>query len=64
MNSGHTAALNIVDNNIQELRKKGATLIIPAGHRMNVKSAIAYAAYGHEKIDAVIAIAPGHTPDL
>ncbi len=35
-----------------------------AGHSMDANAAIAYAAYGHEKIDAVIAIAPGHTPDL
>ena len=31
---------------------------------MGANASIAYAAYGHEKIDAVIAIAPGHTPDL
>ena len=60
----YPAALGIVENNIRELRKKGATVIVLAGHSMGANASIAYAAYGHEKIDAVIAIAPGHTPDL
>ena len=60
----YQAALGIVGNNIQELRKKGAKVIILAGHSMGANASIAYAAYGDEKIDAVIAIAPGHTPDL
>ena len=60
----YPAALGIVENNIQELQKKGAKFIVLAGHSMGANAAIAYAAYGHEKINAVIAIAPGHTPDL
>ncbi len=60
----YPAALGIVENNIQELRKKGAKIIVLAGHSMGANASIAYAAYGHEKIDAIIAVAPGHTPDL
>ena len=60
----YPAALGIIENNIQELRKKGAKVIVVAGHSMGANASIAYAACGHEIIDAVIAIAPGHTPDL
>jgi len=59
----YSAALKIVTGNIDELRKSGSTIIVLAGHSKGANAAIAYAAYGREKIDAVIAIAPGHTPD-
>ena len=59
----YSAALEILTSNIQELRKSGFTVIVLAGHSKGANAAIAYAAYGREKIDAVIAIAPGHTPD-
>jgi pimeloyl-ACP methyl ester carboxylesterase len=60
----YPAALEIVDNQVRELRKRGAQMVILAGHSMGANAAVAYAANGHEKIDGVIAIAPGHTPDL
>jgi len=60
----YAAALEIIDRNIKELRQNGgATTIILAGHSMGANAAIAYAAHGQEKIDGVVAIAPGHTPD-
>ena len=60
----YSAALEIVTSNIQELRKKGSTVIVLAGHSKGANAAIAYTAYGREQIDAVIAIAPGHIPDI
>ena len=59
----YPGAMGILDNAVRELRKEGATVVVVAGHSMGANASIAYAAYGHEKIDAVIAIAPGHTPD-
>ena len=60
----YSAALEIVTGNIEELRKNGSTVIVLAGHSKGANAAIAYAAYGREKIDAVIAIAPGHMPEI
>jgi len=60
----YSAALEIVTGNIQELRKNGSTVIVLAGHSKGANAAIAYAAYGREKIDAVVAIAPGHMPEI
>ncbi len=60
----YAAALEMVTSTIQELRKSGSTLIVLAGHSKGANAAIAYTAYGREKIDAVIAIAPGHMPEI
>jgi acetyl esterase/lipase len=59
----YPAAMGILDDAVRELHRKGASVVVMAGHSMGANASIAYAAYGHEKIDAVIAIAPGHTPD-
>jgi pimeloyl-ACP methyl ester carboxylesterase len=59
----YPAAIALIDDSIRQLRKDGATLVVVAGHSMGANSAIAEAVYGHEPVDAVIAIAPGHTPD-
>ncbi|MEI8033469.1 MAG: hypothetical protein WCH05_09005 [Chlorobiaceae bacterium] len=48
---------------VRELRQRGATVIVIAGHSTGANAAIACAAYGSEKVDGIIAIAPGHTPD-
>ena len=42
----YSAALEIVTSNIQELRKKGSTVIVLAGHSKGANAAIAYTAYG------------------
>jgi pimeloyl-ACP methyl ester carboxylesterase len=59
----YPAAIVSIDDSVRELRKDGATVVVVAGHSMGANAAIAAAAYGHEAVDAVIAIAPGHTPD-
>ena len=59
----YPAALEIVDRSVRELRNAGATLVVVAGHSMGANAAVAEAAYGHEPIDGVVAIAPGHAPE-
>lgn len=48
---------------VKSLRDKGAKRIILAGHSLGANAAIAYAGSGHD-IDGIIAIAPGHVPDV
>jgi len=55
-------ALNEIDLSVNTLKQKGATRIVIAGHSMGANAAIAYAAY-HGGVDAVILLAPGHSPD-
>lgn len=51
-----------IDAAAAELKKEGATRIIIAGHSLGANVALYYAA--RVKVDGVIAIAPGHTPEL
>jgi pimeloyl-ACP methyl ester carboxylesterase len=59
----YSAAIALIDDSVRGLRKDGATVVVVAGHSMGPNAAIAEAVYGHESVDAVIAIAPGHAPD-
>lgn len=59
----YPAALAEVEASVQALREKGAKKIIVGGHSFGANGAITYAASGRE-VDGVMAIAPGHTPDL
>jgi pimeloyl-ACP methyl ester carboxylesterase len=56
-------ALTEIDNMAKALRDKGAKRIIVAGHSFGANAAIAYAGTGKD-VDGIIAIAPGHVPDL
>ena len=51
-----------VDNAVKELKKLGALKIFIAGHSLGANVALYYAT--QTKVDGVIAISPGHTPDL
>lgn len=46
---------------VKELRGKGATKIVLAGHSMGCPAALSYAAR-HGDVDAVVLLAPGHVP--
>jgi len=46
---------------VKELRDKGATKIVLAGHSMGCPAALSYAAR-HGDVDAVALLAPGHVP--
>lgn len=59
----YPAALAEIEASVKALREKGAKKIIVGGHSFGANGAIAYAASGLE-VDGVMAIAPGHTPDL
>jgi pimeloyl-ACP methyl ester carboxylesterase len=59
----YPTALSEIELAAEDLRKKGARRIIVAGHSFGANASIAYAASGRE-IDGVMAIAPGHVPDL
>jgi len=59
----YPTVLSEIEASVEILRKKGAKHIIVAGHSFGANASIAYAASGRE-IDGVIAIAPGHCPDL
>lgn len=56
-------ALAEIDTAVQSLRDMGAKRVIVAGHSFGANAAIAYAGAG-KVVDGVMAIAPGHVPDL
>lgn len=55
-------AMTEIDVAVGELRAKGATRLVVIGHSLGANAAIGYAARG-ARIDAVVAIAPGHLPE-
>ncbi len=59
----YPAALAEIEASAKALREKGAKKIIVGGHSFGANAAIAYAASGRE-VDGILAIAPGHTPEL
>jgi dienelactone hydrolase len=59
----YPAALNEIEAAANSLQSKGASRIIVAGFSFGANGALAYAASGRQ-VDGVMAIAPGHVPDL
>jgi esterase/lipase len=59
----YPTALSEIESAVEDLRKKGAKHIIVAGQSFGANASIAYAASGRE-IDGVMALAPGHMPDV
>lgn len=52
-----------IDHAVQALRQKGARKVIVAGQSMGANAALGYAA-ARNGADGIIAMAPGHTPEL
>jgi pimeloyl-ACP methyl ester carboxylesterase len=52
-----------IDDYIAELKKRGATKIVVGGHSMGANAALGYAAR-RDGLAAVLAIAPGHVPEI
>ena len=52
-----------IDEKVEELRKKGATKIVVGGHSMGANAALGYSAR-REGISGILAIAPGHVPEV
>jgi esterase/lipase len=55
-------AMNEIDKAVSELKQKGVMQIFIAGHSMGANGAIGYAA--RKQVDGVMALAPGHVPDV
>jgi pimeloyl-ACP methyl ester carboxylesterase len=56
-------ALSDIGPAIEQLRAQGATKIVVAGQSLGANAAIAYAARHGNGLTAVVALAPGHTPE-
>src|SRR4029077_5466572 len=59
----YPAALVEIDVAVKSLQEKGAKRIIVGGSSMGANAAIAYAASGRQ-VDGVLALAPGHNPQM
>lgn len=58
----YPAALNEIEQQVHELRAKGAKRIIVAGQSMGSNAAVAYASSGFA-LDALVILSPGHFPE-
>jgi pimeloyl-ACP methyl ester carboxylesterase len=56
-------AMTEIDTAVADVRAKGATEIVIIGHSLGANAAIGYAA-SHGPLAAVVAIAPGHLPEV
>ena len=61
--ASYQSALEEVAQSVQELRAGGVRTVIVAGHSLGANGAIGYAA-NFADADGVVAIAPGHVPEL
>ncbi len=61
--ASYDAALSEIDRAVQSLRDKGADRIVVAGHSLGANAALGYGAR-REGLLGIIALAPGHTPEL
>jgi pimeloyl-ACP methyl ester carboxylesterase len=52
-----------IDKEVEGLRQKGAKHIVVAGHSFGAHAALGFGAYS-TNVNAIIALAPGHTPEL
>ena len=52
-----------INEHVKDLRDKGATRIVVGGHSMGANAALGYAAR-YEGVAGVLAIAPGHIPEI
>jgi len=63
LDASYETALDEIAAAINQLKQKGATKIVVAGHSMGANAALAYAA-NRGGVAGVIMLAPGHFPDL
>lgn len=59
----YSVALKEIEQQVHELRAKGAKRIILAGQSMGSNAAVAYASSGFD-LDALVILSPGHFPEL
>lgn len=56
-------AMSEIDQHVQTLRAQGATRVVLAGHSMGCPAAMGFAAT-RQGVDALVLLAPGHSPQL
>ena len=61
--ASYDESMSEIDRIVQELRQKGAKKVIVAGQSQGANAALGYAAH-REGADGIIALAPGHVPEL
>lgn len=61
--AGYDAALKDIDQAVGKLKAKGARRIVVGGHSFGANASLAYGA-SREGLAGVVALAPGHTPDM
>ena len=59
----YPAALKEIEQQVNDLRAKGAKRIVVAGQSMGANAAVAYASSGFP-LDALVILSPGHFPEL
>jgi pimeloyl-ACP methyl ester carboxylesterase len=62
MDGDWAGAMAEIARHIQTLRGRGATRVVIAGHSMGCAAAVGYAARHGDDVDALVLLAPGHTP--
>jgi pimeloyl-ACP methyl ester carboxylesterase len=62
-NAGYEDAMREVHQIVESMRKNGVKTVFVAGHSLGANGAIGYGAMFGDA-DGIIAIAPGHTPDV
>ena len=60
--TSYEEAMNEIDQAVSGLKQKGATQIFVAGHSVGANGAIGYAT--RKQVDGILALAPGHVPDV
>jgi len=62
-NAGYNDAMLEIHKVVKNMRNKGVAIVFVGGHSFGANAAIGYAAR-YNDIDGVIAVAPGHLPDI
>lgn len=63
LDKSYAESMSEIDGFVNELRSKGATRVVVGGHSMGANAALGYAAR-HEGLAGILAIAPGHVPEI
>lgn len=58
----YEVALDEIEKQVKEFRFEGYKKIILVGHSFGANAGFAYASTNREKVDGVVALAPGHSP--
>jgi pimeloyl-ACP methyl ester carboxylesterase len=62
-NAGYEDTMREVHQLVEAMKKSGVKTVFVAGHSLGANGAIGYAAMFSD-VDGIVAIAPGHTPDV